>query len=577
MSLRHVMAALVLLLVGAGAGLWFGAAPQNSAAAEGDGPCAGGAQPVHWAAPMDPSYQRKAPGKSPMGMDLVPVCAEGGSGGGVDVRIDAHVVNNLGLRTGVVARGALPRDIAAVGVVSYDENSFQMIHARAEGWLENLAVESEGARVERDQALYALFSPKLVAAEQEYLSAGRSQRPALVAAAAERLLALGYSREQIAALERRGTPDKHLLRRAQSDAVVSMLGVRDGQFVSPGTHMMTLASLNTVWVLVDVMERDAAHLRPGLEASAQVDAWPGRRWQGRVEHVYPSLDALTRTLRVRLVFDNSDGALRPNMFAHATIHAAPLADVLSVPAAAVIRSGQGQRVVRRIEAGGFDVVPVRTGVQAGDRVQVLDGLQAGDEVVVSGQFLIDSEANLDAEALRLKAAHPQGRTRAVINALDSAARRITLRHEAIQPMGEQGLSMPGMTMPFELAVDADGFEPGDRVEVVVRQPGPGRFEVVQLDALADQPHAGHDHAAMHGNAAPAERGELTRGRVVSIEPQRRRVTLQHEAIESVGMAAMTMPFAWAPALPIPDLEPGDEVRFSIDPETMQIDRLELAP
>lgn len=577
MSLRHVMAALVLLLVGAGAGLWFGAAPQNSAAAEGDGPCAGGTQPVHWAAPMDPSYQRKAPGKSPMGMDLVPVCAEGGSGGGVDVRIDAHVVNNLGLRTGVVERGALPRDIAAVGVVSYDENSFQMIHARAEGWLENLAVESEGARVERDQALYALFSPKLVAAEQEYLSAGRSQRPALVAAAAERLLALGYSREQIAALERRGTPDKHLLRRAQSDAVVSMLGVRDGQFVSPGTHMMTLASLNTVWVLVDVMERDAAHLRPGLEASAQFDAWPGRRWQGRVEHVYPSLDALTRTLRVRLVFDNSDGALRPNMFARATIHAAPLADVLSVPAAAVIRSGQGQRVVRRIEAGGFDVVPVRTGVQAGDRVQVLDGLQAGDEVVVSGQFLIDSEANLDAEALRLKAAHPQGRTRAVINALDNAARRITLRHEAIQPLGEQGLSMPGMTMPFELAVDADGFEPGDRVEVVVRQPGPGRFEVVQLDALADQPHAGHDHAAMHGKTASAERGELTRGRVVSIEPQRRRVTLQHEAIESVGMAAMTMPFAWVPALPMPDLEPGDEVRFSIDPETMQIDHLELAP
>lgn len=564
MTSRHIMAGIVLLLLGAAAGWLFaqaGGTHSPMSHGDNDGPCADGAQPTHWAAPMDPGYQRNEPGKSPMGMDLVPVCAGADASAAADVTIDPQVVQNLGVRTAAVERRALSKAVSAVGVVAYDENSFQMIHARAEGWLEELSVESEGSAVQAGERLYALFSPKLVAAEQEYLTARRSQRAPLIQAAAERLSALGYNADQIDALRRRGEPASQLLRRADTDAVVSMLGVRDGQFVSPGTHMLTLASLDTVWVLVDVMERDAALVHQGLSVSVRFPSWPGRTWRGQVDYVYPSLDSTTRTLKVRVVLENPDGALRPNMFARATIHSDALSDVLSVPAAAVIRDGDGDRVVRRLNHGAFDVVPVRTGLRAGDWLQVFDGLSAGDEVVVSGQFLIDSEANLDAEALRLKAEHPRGRTRGEVTQLDTARGTITLKHETIEPLGQRGISMPGMTMSFELGAEGSDVRLGDQVEVIITQPAAGRYRVIQMRALPGQNDSVH----------------LTAGQVVEIDRQHRRITLKHEAIESVGMAAMTMPFPLAPTIDIDTLRPGDEVRFALIDGSMTIGRLEAAP
>lgn len=601
MTPRTLIISALLLTVGAVLGWLFAGGSSHDmagAATGGDGPCAGGAQPLHWAAPMDPSYQRDAPGKSPMGMDLVPVCPGGGSPGGADVTIDPAIVQNLGLRTATVERRVLSRAIPAVGTVGYDENSFQMIHARAEGWLEKLWVESEGAAVKCGEPLYALFSPKLVAAEQEYLTARASGREALIQAAGERLAALGYSQAQIRTLRSRGKPALQLRRAAEADGVVAMLGVRDGQFIAPGTHMMTLASLDTVWVLVDLMERDAGMVHQGLPATASVDAYPGRQWHGRVDYIYPSLDAMTRTVKVRLVFDNSDGALRPNMFTRASIQTAALADALSVPAAAVIRSGRGARVVKRVGAGTFDVVSVRTGLRAGDVVQVLEGLAAGDEVVVSGQFLIDSEANLDAEALRLKAAVPRGQAVGVVRELDASAGTITLEHGPITPLGKNGLAMPGMTMPFELATDSLGVQPGDTVDVTISQATAGRYQVTMLhphqDKNADGPAMGadampgsaamdtrHDADAMgaesmDGTAMPMASGTmLTRGRVVAVDLDQRRITLEHEAIESMGMPAMTMPFPVAPSIDLNAVKAGDELTFGLDPQTMAVNQLEI--
>ncbi len=489
------VSALALLGLGGIAG-WI-IANQHSgmvAVQRSQGPCDDGAQPLHWAAPMDPGYQRSAPGKSPMGMDLVPVCAEAAASD-VDVRIDAGVVQNLGVRTATVAHQDLARTITAVGTVRYDETSFQMIHARAEGWLEGLSVESGGATVNAGQRLYALFSPKLMAAEQEYLSALATDRPALMQAAGERLVALGYSVGQIDALRQRGAPAAQLLRQAKGDGVVTMLGVRDGQFVSPGTHIMTLASLDTVWVEVDVLERDAGAIRLGAAARVSVPAWPGRVWEGRVDHVYPSLDPVTRSLKVRLVFANADRALQPNMFARASIQADTQIQALSVPVAALIRSGQGARVVRRVGPGQFDVVPVQTGVRTDSHMQVISGLEAGDEVVVSGQFLLDSEANLDAETLRLRAEH----------------------------MKEHGAAA----------------------------------------------HPTHEHAS-----SKRPKSALTLARVIAVDPEGGRITLEHERIESMGMAAMTMPFSLGGDLDVSAFKPGDEVRFALAPGSMAIERLE---
>ena len=508
MKAGHWIAALALLALGGVAG-WNMAARQTESGAPGgvDGPCADGAQPQHWAAPMDPNYQRSAPGKSPMGMDLVPVCAESG-GAGADVSIDPRVVQNLGVRTEAVQQRDLVRTITAVGTVAYDETSFQMIHARAEGWLEGLSVESGGAMVAAGQRLYALFSPKLIAAEQEYLSALGAGRRALEQAAGQRLAALGYSNAQIQALRRRETPAEQLVRKAETDGVVTMLGVRDGQFVSPGTHIMTLASLKSVWVEVDVLERDAAAIVVGAPARVRVEAWPGRVWQGRVEHIDPSLDPHTRSLTVRLVFDNVDGALRPNMFARAAIEGGTRQQVLSLPRAALIRNGRDTRVVRRVGPGQYDVVAVQTGLRAGAYMQVLTGVQAGDEVVVAGQFLLDSEANLDAESLRQRAVQSAAHNHASVNS----------------------------------------------------QPD-------------DASHMRHEHGA-HAQPESTSADAWTRGRVVAVDVAARRITLKHERIESVGMAAMTMPFKAIDAIDLPAFKPGDDVRFALSPETMAIVQLE---
>lgn len=606
MTTRPLAKGFLLITFGAALGWLISTQTQMphempTAQSGGDGPCAGGAPASHWAAPMDPSYQRDGPGKSPMGMDLVPVCPGGDSASGADVTIDPAIVQNLGLRTATAERRALSREIKAVGTVSYDEDSFEMIHARAEGWLERLQIESEGAAVKAGEPLYSLFSPKLVAAEREYLTARDSGRTGLIRAAEDRLQALGYSADQIESLRSRGKPAQQLRRIAREDGVVAMLGVRDGQFIAPGTHMMTLASLTTVWVLVDLLERDAGLVHQGQAASATFDAYPGREWNGKVDYVYPSLDSATRTAKVRLVFDNGDGALRPNMFARASIHTAAQADAVTIPTAAVIRGGHGDRVVKRVGDGAFEVLPIHTGLHAGDVVQVLEGLSAGDEIVISGQFLLDSEANLDAEALRMKALKPQGKAQGRITELDRTAGTITLAHGPITPTGENGLTIPGMTMPFELATNSEGFQPGDEVEVTISQPGQGRYQITEMQASmgsgsapGDHAHVNHggddEHPGEHAGApaamehpgehagpamGSAHASSQTRGRVVAVDQKNRHLTLEHDAIESVGMPAMTMPFPVVPGIDLSTLKKGDELRFRIDEQSFSINDLEV--
>ncbi len=278
--------------------------------------------------------------------------------------------------------------------------------------------------------------------------------------------------------------------RAPTDAVVTMLGVREGQFVAPGTHIMTLASLRKVWVVVDVLERDASIVTVGQKVRAEVSSWPGRAWSGQVDYVYPSLDPRTRTLRLRLVLDNADAALRPNMFARVTISAPDAEETLVVPRSAVIRGAQGDRVVLALGAGRYRVVAVRAGRVDAGQVQILQGLEAGAQVVVDGQFLIDSEANVDAEALRLNAEprRPEvarGQARAVIH--DLAPGQIELAHEPIRPLGESGIQMPAMRMKFELdpQLAALGLLPGQSVHVIIENPEAGRYVVTQVHVLDD--------------------------------------------------------------------------------------------
>ncbi len=400
-----VVAAALFAAVGI-AGYFLGHRQSPSAAAD----AGNGGTPrkiLYWKAPMNPDFRRDKPGKSPTGMDLVPVYAdEGGSGGSSDVKIDPAVVNNLGVRTAEVRQGSLSQRIEAVGYVGYDEDRITSINTRADGWIEKLAVNSVGDAVQRGQLLYELFSPKLATAEREYLTALTSRSASLIDASKQRMRALGFTAGQVQTLTRTRKVGDRVARRADSAGVVMALNVREGAYVMPATQVMKLADLSTVWVLVEVDESQAGLVHKGQQAVATFDAFPGRRWQGTVDYIYPDLSAMTRTVKLRLRFGNPDRRLQPNMYAHVQIQTQPQKSVVYIPDQALIRTGHSQRVIVALGDGRFDVCPVEAGITSGDQVEILKGLHVGQRVVTSAQFMLDSEANVDAAALRLGSGKP---------------------------------------------------------------------------------------------------------------------------------------------------------------------------
>ena len=357
---------------------------------------------LYWVAPMDPNYRRDEPGKSPMGMDLVPVYADDVDAQPGVVSIDPVIVNNLGVRTAVAERSPLSRRIETVGHVSYDEDTLHHVHTRVEGWIEKLAVTTKGEPVREGQLLFELYSPTLVNAQQEYLAALRSGNTALRNASRDRLVSLGVTPVDIERLDRERKVRQRVQVLAPADGVVTALGVRDGMYVIPATEVMSVGNLDEVWVLADVFERQAAWVAPGQAASIALNYEPGRIRTGTVDHVYPELESSTRSLKVRLRLDNPDGVLRPNMFANVTIEGRSTGAIVHVPREAVVRGGRVNRVVVDLGEGRFQVRPVRLGVESGDRIAIRSGLTAGERVVVSGQFLIDSEADIESALSRLE-------------------------------------------------------------------------------------------------------------------------------------------------------------------------------
>jgi Cu(I)/Ag(I) efflux system membrane fusion protein len=356
---------------------------------------------LYWVAPMDANYRRDEPGKSPMGMDLVPVYADEVDNQPGVVKIDPTIVNNLGVRTAVAERSVLMRPIETVGYVTYDEDTVQHVHTRVDGWIEKLITKATGDPVEQGQLLFELYSPTLVNAQEEFLTAARSGNAALLRASRDRLAALGVSDSEVARLEKERTVRQRVRVFAESDGVIAHLGVREGIFVTPATEVMSIAKLDRVWVIAEVFEQQSSWVKPGQEATVELDYLPGETFNGTVDYVYPELDPKTRTLRVRLRFDNADVQLRPNMFARVAIAAEGFGSVVNVPREAVIRGGSMNRVVVALGKGRFEARPVRIGIESGDRVAIRSGLDEGETVVVSGQFLIDSESNIESALSRM--------------------------------------------------------------------------------------------------------------------------------------------------------------------------------
>ena len=393
--------AAVAVLVAVTVGIFIGRSMDSSTDTGDDVVAAGDREVLYWVAPMDRNYRRDEPGKSPMGMDLRPVYAdEVDSQPGV-VAIDPTIVNNLGVRTAKAQRGSLSRQIDTVGYVVYDEDTVQHVHTRVDGWIEKLATKASGDPVSKGQLLFELYSPTLVNAQEEYLTALRSNNKMLLGASKDRLAALGMNASAIVRLDRERTVRQRIRVTAEADGVITHLGVREGIFVTPSTEIMSVAELDKIWVIAEVFERQSGWVKAGQNATVELDYLPGKIWRGVVDYVYPELDPKTRTLKVRLRFDNASTELRPNMFARVAIEGDAFGNVVHVPREAVIRGGTVNRVVVALGDGRFKAQPVSIGIESGNRVAIRRGLSEGDEVVVSGQFLIDSESNIGAAFARM--------------------------------------------------------------------------------------------------------------------------------------------------------------------------------
>ncbi len=360
---------------------------------------------LYWYDPMFPQQRFDKPGKSPfMDMQLVPRYA--GEGGESTVSISPRVVQNLGIRTAEARPGSLAPKLTAVGNVDWNERSVVVVQPRAGGFIEKLHVRAPLDAVREGDALVEILFPEWAAAQEEFLLLRRLAMPdgqGLRDAARQRLVLLGMSEEQIATAEREGRAQARVTLRAPVSGVIAELGAREGMTVSAGATLFRIAGIGTVWVVAEVPEAQAGMLVPGERAEVRVPAYPDDVFTGRVNAILPEVNAATRTVRARIEVANPAGKLKPGMYATLTL--SPRArEGLLVPSEAVIRTGERSVVILALADGRFRAADVEVGMESGGEAEIRKGLKAGDKVVVSGQFLIDSEANLRSTLSRLEGA-----------------------------------------------------------------------------------------------------------------------------------------------------------------------------
>lgn len=359
---------------------------------------------------MHPQIVRDGPGKCPIcGMALVKKEIKPTPATPV-VSLTDGTIQKLGVRTAVVSRGKLWKYIKTVGYVRYDERRLTTVYSSTDGWVENLGVRVLGRYVTRGQLLMELYSPEFLQAQKDFLAAQKQDKSGQLkkygareesVPARDHLRYLEVPESMMNEVARTGKPRFRLPVYAPQQGTIVRHEVHKHMFVYEGQPMLTIADLSTVWVETDVFEHQLALVERGQKAEIQVDAFPGHRFTGRVNYIYPELDADKHSLKVRLQVDNPDGLLKPEMFAHAYIYGGPKQGVLKMPREALIVTGEREAVIRDLGNGRFQAVDVVTGMHSPDEVEILSGLDEGERVVVSGQFLIDSEANLQASFRRL--------------------------------------------------------------------------------------------------------------------------------------------------------------------------------
>lgn len=398
---------------------------------------------LFYRSPMNPAVTSPTPAKDSMGMDYVPVYADAVPSEDVagTVAIDPVVVQNIGVRTAIAHLGSLSRSVRAVGRVVFDEERVTRLHPKVEGWIEDMRVDKTGQSVRKNQILLDIYAPKLVTAQQEYLLALnnlellkessfdeiRSGAEELVTSSRYRLQLLDVPEHQIKELEQSRKIKKSLHIHSPQAGTVIDIGARAGQYITPGTELYMMVDLRQVWVYADVYDYEMPWVKVGDTATMTLASVPGRTFTGTVSYIYPYAESKTRTTKIRLVFDNNDLTLRPDLLTDVVIQSDQQDAAVIIPSEAVVRSGERSLVFVMREPGKFEPRPVTLGIETDGKVVVTEGVRSGDEVVTSAQFLIDSESKLrEATAKMLRAGSQSANEPDLINDMsqgsDDAAR-----------------------------------------------------------------------------------------------------------------------------------------------------------
>jgi Cu(I)/Ag(I) efflux system membrane fusion protein/cobalt-zinc-cadmium efflux system membrane fusion protein len=382
----------------------------------------------YWVAPMNPSYIRDKPGKSPMGMDLVPVYEEEGEEKepASTIRIDPVTMQNMGVRMGRVERKNLVKDIRTVGYIIYDETKIFTVNTKFSGWIEKLYVDFVGDAVKKGQPLFEIYSPELVTAQEEYLLAleqynrlsdasyprVRQVAEGLLKASRTRLQYWDLTEEQIDQIRSSGKTRKTLTVYSPATGVVTKKSAFEGHFVKEGELQYEIVNLATVWVDVDIYEYELPWVKKGMPAEMELSYIPGKRFKGKVLFIYPYLETKTRTAKLRLKFVNPNYELKPGMYADIFLKSTVAKNTLVVPQEAVIFSGMRRIAYVSLGGGKFEPREIKLGLEGNaNEYQVLDGLKEGEEIVLSAQFMLDSESRLQEaiqKMLELKKRAPGG-------------------------------------------------------------------------------------------------------------------------------------------------------------------------
>jgi Cu(I)/Ag(I) efflux system membrane fusion protein len=520
---------VVALAAALAAGYWWGSQRGQIGAQHAQAPAAdssgkgAGKKILYYRNPMGLPDTSPVPKKDPMGMDYIPVYEGESEASNLPpgtVKIGIDKIQLLGVRTEAVEPRELHRTVHAVGTIQANERLLYKVAPRFEGWIEKLHVNTTGQPVARGQPLMEVYSPDLVTAQQEYFVALkgveavkdgspeiRASMERLADSALQRLRNWEISDKELQALQQESAPRRLITYRSGASGIVLQKPSVQGMRFMPGEVLFEIADLSSVWMLADVFEQDIGQVRLGQEAKLQIAAYPDKVFSGKVVFIYPTIDAETRTAKLRIELPNPGGLLKPAMFANLELASGhPRRSALAVPDSAVLDSGARQVVLVRRGEGLFEPRTVKLGMRAEGYIEVMEGLQAGEQVVVRANFLIDAESNLKAALGTFGGQSDSGgaagkpaadkpvatggsqvhKATGTIAAVNAAAGTVKIEHDAIP-----SLKWPAMTMDFQ-AKDKlllRDVKPGQSVEFDLAPGAPGEFVVERIAPARAKPAA----------------------------------------------------------------------------------------